>query len=120
MVRKIKKRSKDQEPAAVEKPTQRREREAVEKWEEARKMGKFRYVLMKGTLAWSLMTSCIFILLTLISNKFSVNNEMLWYFLKMAIVFVGMGTLFGVFSWQLSEKKYQKYMNENTRQKSER
>lgn len=90
-------------------PSQEKEWIAVQKWEEARKMGKNKYIFIKGTLSWSLMTSGILIVLTLLTNKFSYNQELLWYFLKMFVLFVGIGTLFGIGSWHLSEKKYISY-----------
>jgi hypothetical protein len=87
-------------------PSQEKEWIAVQKWEEARKMGRNKYIFIKGTISWSLMTIGILILLTLLTNKFSSNQELLWYFLKMYILFIGLGTLFGIGTWHLSEKKY--------------
>lgn len=112
MVRKIKRRTSEKEAVQLT-PAQQREKAAVYKWEDSRKMGKIKYILVKGTLSWSLMTTAIFVVLTLITTKFFVDKEVLLYFLKMFVVFLSMGTLFGIVSWHFSEKKYQIYMSDN-------
>ncbi len=94
-----------------------KEIELMKKWEEARKLGQFKYVLLKGTLAWTVLTSSVFIILTLITNKFLINKEILMYFLNMVIVFIGMGTLFGFISWRLSEKRYHLFKSKNLKDK---
>ena len=111
MVRKIKRRIGDKEAVKLT-PAQEREKAAVYKWEDSRKMGKIKYILIKGTLSWSIMTTGIFVVLTLITTKFFIDKAVLLYFLKMFVVFLSMGTLFGIVSWHLSEKKYQKYMSD--------
>ncbi len=99
-------------------PAQEKEWIAIQKWEKEREMGRNKYILIKGTLSWSLLTTSILILLTMLTNKFSINQELLWYFLKMFVLFIGIGTLFGIASWQLSENRYTKYFikikNKNT------
>lgn len=107
MAKKRKKNEKIKEKNVVRlTPSQEKERAAIMKWEPSHKMGKVKYILIKGTLAWSVMTTGLFVLLTLITNKFTVNQEILLYFLKMFVVFVGMGTIFGMVTWHFSEKKY--------------
>lgn len=88
-----------------------REIEVLNNWEKSRKMGIVKYVLLKGTFAWSLLTIAIFMLISIIQSKFLINYEMLMYFLKMYIVFLLMGTVFGLVSWLVSEKKYLKSKN---------
>lgn len=118
MAKKKKKNEKIKEKNLVRlTPKEERERDAILKWEPSHKMGKVKYILIKGTLAWSFMTTSVFILLTLISNKFYVNQDILLYFLKMFIAFVGMGTVFGLVSWHFSEKKYLKYVSDDTTKK---
>jgi uncharacterized ion transporter superfamily protein YfcC len=90
-------------------PAQEKEWIAIQKWEKEREMGRNKYILIKGTLSWSLLTTSILILLTMVTNKFSLNQDLLWYFLKMFVLFIGIGTLFGIASWQLSENRYTKY-----------
>lgn len=97
--------------------TQTKELELMKKWEETRAMGKMKYVLLKGTVAWTILTGGIFVILTLITNKFLINTEILMYFLNMFLVFIGLGTLFGVFSWHLSEKRYQSFIKNNSESK---
>lgn len=87
---------------------QKREIEVLNNWEKSRKMGVVKYVLLKGTLAWSFLTIAIFMSISIIQSKFLINTEMLMYFLKMYIVFLFMGTVFGLVSWVVSEKKYLK------------
>lgn len=105
------------EPKVKLSKTEAKELDLMKKWEGTRAMGKMKYILIKGTVAWSLLTGSIFILLTLITNKFLINTEILMYFLKMFLVFIGMGTLFGVFSWQLSEKRYQSFIKNKSKSK---
>lgn len=90
---------------------EKREIEVLNSWEKSRKMGIVKYVLLKGTLAWSLLTIGIFMLISIIQSKFLINYEMLMYFLKMYIVFLLMGTVFGLVSWLVSERKYLKSKN---------
>lgn len=92
-------------------PQEQKEREAVLKWEPSHNMGQIKYILLKGTLAWSVLTGGIFILLTLISNGFTADQALLLYFLKMIVAFIGLGTVFGMITWHFSEKKYQAYMD---------
>ena len=109
--KKKKKQGRDwSEPKVRLTKAQTKELDLMKKWEDTRAMGKMKYVLLKGTVAWTLLTGGIFVILTLITNKFLINTEILMYFLNMFLVFLGLGTLFGVLSWHLSEKKYQSYI----------
>ncbi len=117
-VRKKKKSGKVwSEPKVKLSKTEIKELDLMKKWEVTRAMGKFKYVLLKGTIAWSVLTGGIFIILTMITNKFLINTEILMYFLKMIVIFIGMGTLFGLFSWKLSEKRYQSFIKIKTESK---
>ncbi len=118
MAKKKKKNEKIKEKNLVRlTPKEQKERDAILKWEPSHKMGQVKYVLIKGTLAWSLMTSSVLNLLTLIANKFNISKDILLYFLKMFIVFLGMGTIFGLVTWHFSEKKYLQYVSEDTAKK---
>ena len=97
--------------------TQIKERDLMKKWEDTRGMGKVKYVLLKGTVAWTVLTGGIFVILTLITNKFLINKEILLYFLNMFLVFMVLGTLFGVVSWHLSERRYQSYIKNKSENK---
>lgn len=105
------------EPKVKLTKTQAKELDLMKKWEDTRTMGKMKYVLLKGTIAWTVLTGGIFVILTLITNKFLINTEILMYFLNMFLVFLGLGTLFGVFSWHLSERKYQTFIKNNSESK---
>ncbi len=107
--KKVKLYRENRPPKVVLSKKEMREQEAILSWEETRKMGKWRYIFVKGTLTWSLMTAGIYIILTLALTKFFINKEIILYFLKMFLIFVAVGTAFGVGSWYWSEMKYKKY-----------
>lgn len=107
--KKVKVYRENREPKPVLSKKEQREHSAILKWESTRQMGKWRYIFVKGTLYWSLMTTGIYVILTLALTKFFINQEILLYFLKMFIIFLAVGTAFGLGSWEWSELKYKKY-----------
>lgn len=96
------------EPIQLSK-AEKKEQDAIMQWHKARQEGKLKYILVKGTFGTSILATGIFVLLTSIQNKFSVDTQILMYYLKMYVLFLGVGTLLGIGSWELSERKYQKY-----------
>lgn len=108
--RSIKKHIPKPESVALSKSEQK-ELDAIMQWHKARAVGKMRYILVKGTLGTSLLATGIFVLMTSIQNKFSVDAQILLYYLKMFGLFLGVGTFLGIGSWELSERKYHKYKN---------
>lgn len=107
-IRSIKKHIPKPEKVELTK-AEKKEQEAILQWHKARTVGKLRYILVKGTLGTSILATGIFVLITSIQNKFSIDAQILLYYFKMFILFLGVGTLLGIGSWELSERKYQKY-----------
>lgn len=107
-IRSIKKHMPKQEKVELTK-AEKKEQDAILQWHKARVVGKLRYILVKGTLGTSILATGIFVLITSIQNNFSIDAQILLYYFKMFILFLGVGTLLGIGSWELSERKYQKY-----------
>lgn len=108
--RSIKKHIPKPEKAELTK-AEKKELSAIMQWHKSRAVGKLRYILVKGTLGTSLLATGIFVLITSIQNGFSVDAQILLYYLKMYGLFLGVGTFLGIGSWELSERKYHKYKN---------
>jgi Flp pilus assembly protein TadB len=97
-----------------------REKQNMEKWAQQRKKGMMNYVIKNGLIAWTLMTSVIYVLLLGVTYKFKFSPEMLSQ-IAIAILFFAIGgVLFGFATWYVSESKFKRSQLEALKKKEDR
>ena len=77
------------------------------KWEVTRQKGKKKFILQTGVLAWGLP---MFVVMTFFVNRQRGTALSLRMILLSAVIWAIGGACFGWAMWNVSEKKYQKYL----------
>ena len=78
----------------------------IEQWSTVRQKGRTRYILLNGMLGWGLF---MFVAMNFLVNRGSKEPAML--LVSLAVWMAG-GALFGYTNWVMSEKRYQKAVDE--------
>jgi len=73
----------------------------MRKWEDIRKMGKWRFVFVQGVLRWGISFGILFSLMRYFLNGEPVGN-LLWP----VPIYLGGGAVWGIWVWDRNEKKY--------------
>ena len=78
----------------------------MKRWEQARAQGRWRYLLLSGVLAWGVP---MFVLMTFVVDRPAQLTAGI--LLLSAAVWLSGGLLFGVLSWFLSEKRFNRLVS---------
>src|SRR5262249_8159751 len=82
----------------------------IQRWEETRKKGKANYILVNGLLAWGLPMFVIMTFFVLRKKDEPLRLDLV----AISAVLWGLGGIsFGLATWTMSEKKYQRYLRES-------
>lgn len=73
----------------------------MQKWEEIRKMGKRRFIFVRGFLRWGITFGVLFSLV-----RYFLNGEPLWAVVWPFPIYLGVGAVWGIWVWNRNEKKY--------------
>jgi hypothetical protein len=79
----------------------------LQKWEATRRKGKAKFILVSGILSWGLP---MFVVMTFVVNRQPDKPDSPTLILTSAVIWALGGALFGWVIWNMSEKKYQKYL----------
>lgn len=76
----------------------------IERWGKTRKMNKWKYYFIYGSLLWGGLTFVILTIWDIVRSEFEFKYVVLRFFLFLVI-----GLLFGKLQWKSKENFYQKY-----------
>jgi hypothetical protein len=80
----------------------------LQKWAKTRQMGKSRFVLQIGVLAWGIP---MFIIMTFFVGPQSDSPITINRIIGSAIIWLIGGLAFGLLTWVFSERRYRKFTN---------
>jgi len=84
----------------------------LEKWSKTRKLGQMKYIAIYGVLLWGMLTGLIWVLIM----QFIDPSGAAMRYVIAAFVFPLCGIAFGKITWEISEKKYQAYRDQDADQ----
>ncbi|RJX37662.1 hypothetical protein D3P09_22070 [Paenibacillus pinisoli] len=86
-----------------------------EKWEQTRAKGKKNYVIFNGLLGWGIPMALLYTAVwTYIQHQeIAFNQELYQTLIISLVIFSVAGVGFGIWTWNTTEKQYQKYKGNN-------
>ena len=85
----------------------------MEKWENVRKEGKWRFILVHGVLFWGLMMTLTMLLFNLLIHP---EKTLTWVLIEFVMYLIGFslgGVVWGLVVWRSSEKRYNEWKEKN-------
>ena len=86
----------------------------MKKWEEKRKQGKIKFIMTTGVICWGVTTGILWSLaMFFIDQNPKTLKLFISFFIPGIIGFPIGGYFWGLIMWNLTEKKYQRYIKDH-------
>ncbi len=85
----------------------------MQKWEKTRSKGKNNFILKTGVLYWGISTGVLWSIFMFFQGESRTIARFLAYFIPALILFPIGGLFWGLWVWNITEKKYRKLKDQS-------